>query len=410
MSHIEIITIGDELIEGRLVDTNAGLMSERLTAEGFDVVSHLSVGDNIRMISEALQSAAVRSDAVLVSGGLGPTSDDLTAVAAATAFGLPMARSPEALEHVRGFFRDRGRRMTENNEKQADLPGGCTLLPNPGGTALGFQLQDGDCRLYFMPGVPRELSHIFTQSVLPDLRSFLFGAAPVVATLKVFGKGESEVAHLLDGLEVDPASQVSLTVQYRATFPEIHVRLLVSGQEEPARAELTRLCDEARTRLGKYLFAVGGPIDETTFPDSVISRVRRAGVTFAVADGCTGGELSRLVSQTEDGAEVFAGAVVTPTAKALFTMLHGAENEVDFQRTAEVAADSVCERFGTSMGISVIGSPRRDDGSTSGALVVATSAAGRASSREFSFPVEPDRFRRLAAYVALAMLAQSLTR
>lgn len=408
VSHIEIITIGDELIEGRLVDTNAGLMSERLAAKGLTVISHLSVGDDLTRISAALRSAAARSDAVLVSGGLGPTSDDLTAVAAAAAFDLPIERSPEALEHVRRFFGDRGRRMTENNEKQADLPRGCALLPNPAGTAVGFRIRVGDCRLYFMPGVPRELERMFSEAVLPDLQTFLSGTPPLVSTLKVFGKGESEVAHMLDGLEADLTHDVELTVQYRATFPEIHVRLLVRGPEPSALAELDRLTADARHRIGKYVFAVGGPIVETTFPDAVVGQAQRAGVTIAISDGCTGGELSRLISRSEHAAEVFGGAVVASTPNVLSRLLQLADLDVLSAGGAEAAADRVRHQLGTSVGVAVAGRPLHGDGTISGELVVATSSGAGTASRALNFPVEADRFRRLAAYSALAMVARAI--
>jgi len=152
MPRIEILTIGDELIEGRLVDTNAGELSAKLTDLGFRATEHRSVGDDMDGMVEALRTSAGRADAVLVSGGLGPTGDDLTAAAAAAAFGLEIERSAEALEHTSRFFTERGREMPPTNEKQADLPAGCTILPNPEGTAVGFRLDVGSCRLYFMPG------------------------------------------------------------------------------------------------------------------------------------------------------------------------------------------------------------------------------------------------------------------
>jgi nicotinamide-nucleotide amidase len=201
MDRIEIITIGDELIEGRLVDTNACELSDKLTDLGLRAREHRSVGDDMDDMVEALRTAAARSQAVLVSGGLGPTSDDLTALAAARAFGLKIERSPEALEHTRRFFTERGREMAATNEKQADLPKGCTILPNPEGTAVGFRLDAGPCRLYFMPGVPRELRRMADESVLPDLRRRLTARPPCVASLKLFGLGESEVAQRLEGIE-----------------------------------------------------------------------------------------------------------------------------------------------------------------------------------------------------------------
>jgi nicotinamide-nucleotide amidase len=409
VSRIEIITIGDELIEGRLVDTNAGLMSARLADEGLTVVSHLSVGDDLERIADALRSAAGRSDAVLVSGGLGPTSDDLTAAAAAHAFELPIERAPEALAHVEAFFRDRGRRMSKNNEKQADLPQGCTLLPNPGGTAVGFRVRAGDCRLYFMPGVPRELEQMFSESVLPDLETYLTGEAPLVGTLKVFGKGESDVAQMLEGLDADPSTGVGIVVQYRATFPEIHVRLVAAGPQPAAKAELDRLTREASRRLGKYLFAAGGPRVETTFADAVAERARRAGVTVAVADGCTGGVLSSLLSRTEPGPDVFAGAVVAPVPDALPGLLELEGDHIKTVRMVELAADAVRRRLSASTGVAVVGTPRTGDGTEGGKLVAAVATDSGTSSRELGFPIDADRFRRLAAYVSLALLGQALT-
>ncbi len=413
MGHIEIITIGDELVEGRLVDTNAGLMSARLTDEGLGVARHTSVSDDLEVIAEVLRTAAARSDAVLVSGGLGPTSDDLTAEAAAAAFGLEVVCNPAALEHVRNFFADRGRRMSLNNEKQADLPAGCTLLPNPDGTATGFGLRIGDCRLYFMPGVPRELDHIFSETVLPDLRSFLSGSPPTVVTLKVFGKGESDVAQMLTGLENGVPDGARLTIQYRATFPEIHIRLLLQADDDfDGDSILEALERDAAERLGKYLFAIGGAHVETSFPQQVMNEARGAGISLSLAEGCTGGELARLVTGAACGDEVFVGGMVAPKPSALPALL-GVQSDAtgEFggidEPTAAAAADMVRARFDADVGLAVTGAPR-GGGSAAGTLIVAISTAGGTTHRRFDFPLEPDRFRRLAAYVALAMLRQTL--
>jgi len=414
VSHIEIITIGDELVEGRLVDTNAQLMSDRLTDEGYDVVSHLSISDKLAQIAEALQLAAGRSDAVLVSGGLGPTSDDLTAEAAAAAFGLSIEGSETALEHVRKFFADRGRRMSHTNEKQADLPSGCTLLPNPGGTATGFSLLVKDCRLYFMPGVPRELDGMFNRSVIPDLRTFLTGSPPKVATLKVFGKGESDVAQMLEGLEKEVPDGARLLVQYRATFPEIHVRLQIEGPDgNDLSAILEDVARNAAERLGKYVFASGGPRVDTSFPQRVIEDIQKAGLTLAVAEGCTGGEIARHLTNDDRGTHVFSGGVVAPDSSALPNLLEipctGNDSEAGTStRTTEAAAVAVRKLFAADLGLAVTGSPR-DSESSPGGLIVAVSSPDQTTSRRFDFPLEPDRFRRLAAYVALGLLHQTIT-
>jgi nicotinamide-nucleotide amidase len=412
VSRIEILTIGDELVEGRLVDTNAAELSERLTARGLGVVRHQSVGDDLQRIADALREAAGRSDAVLVSGGLGPTGDDLTAAAAAAAFGLPLRRIPEALDHVRRFFAERGRAMTDNNAKQADLPDGCTLLPNPEGTAVGFRLVDGGCRLYFMPGVPRELHRIFIDSVLPDLESFLQASPAAIATIKVFGKGESEVAQRLDGVDADLPDGVRLVIQYRATFPEIHVRFVASGHG--AEAVVEQLSERARQRLGHSAFAWGGAVVATTFADHVASSLRAAGHTLAAAEGCSGGELAALLSAAADSEEVFHGTVVASGRSAQRRML-GVEDEPaggpdTLPTSAEALARAARERFGADLGVATVGSVDGRDGQPPGTLVVAVATDREASSRSLLFPVDAERYRRLAAYVALALVVGSLER
>jgi len=413
-SRIEILTIGDELLDGRLVDTNAAELSEQLVAAGFPVVRHVSVGDDLEQVAEALRDAAERSDAVLVSGGLGPTGDDLTAAAAALAFGLPLTRCEEALDHVRRFFADRGRRMTANNEKQADLPAGSTLLPNPEGTAVGFRLRSGDCRLYFMPGVPRELARMFDDSVLPDLGTYLTPSPPAVATLKVFGKGESEVAQMLEGLEDELPPGARLIVQYRATFPEIHIRLLVRCESAAAAADIAaRLAEQARQRLGRYVFAWGGNRLATTFADHVVDRLRRAGSSLAAAEGCTGGELAALVCSAAGAEDVFRGSVVVADRVAQGTLFGFDDASAEGQGAlsagvAEALARAVRERLAADLGVAAVGSPTGGEGFAPGALSVAVADHRGSTSRELLFPVDAERFRRLAAYAALAAAVRSL--
>ena len=316
MPRIEIITIGDELIDGRLVDTNAGELSAKLTDLGFHTTEHRSVGDDMDGMVEALRTAAARADAVLVSGGLGPTGDDLTALAAAAAFGLEIARFEEALDHTRRFFTVRGREMPPNNAKQADLPSGCTILPNPEGTAVGFRLDAGSCRLYFMPGVPRELRRMADDSILPDLMDRLTASPPMVASLKIFGKGESEVAQLLDGIGDGVPDGMKLVVQYRATFPEIHVRLVIEGGDHSAAAAvLDRLTDDAQRRLGHHVFAVGGPCLNIDYPSWAAATIVEAGLSVAAAEIASAGALAKLLGTSDAGRRSRCPEGSTPTGE-----------------------------------------------------------------------------------------------
>lgn len=384
MGHIEIVTIGDELVEGRLIDTNAGELSERLTREGFTVARHLSVGDRRDHIIAVLRECAGRADAVVVTGGLGPTTDDLTAACAAEAFGRDLVRFPDALDHVRRFFAERSRPMAPTNEKQADLPAGATILPNPNGTAVGFRLQAEGCGLYFMPGVPRELHPMFEASVLPALRAHVQREAPQVATLKVFGMGESDVGQSLQGLGDDLEPPARLKVQYRATFPEIQVRLLLYGmQGETATRRLQGLADDAHRRLGGHVFALS---EETSFAQLVVDELRRKGATLAICEGFTAGQVTLLLHGAEHASEVFAGGEVAA--------LPGDD--------AETAATSIRQRRGATLGLGVVLGEQGDT------FTVAVASAAGVSRRDLRFPLDTARLRRLAAYVALAQVRQAL--
>ena len=398
MPRIEILTIGDELVEGRLVDSNAGELSAMLADLGLSVAAHASVGDDLDEMVRALREAAGRSDAVLVSGGLGPTSDDLTAVAAAEAFGLEVVRSPEALEHTRRFFADRGRAMAPSNEKQADLPAGSAILPNPEGTAVGFRLDAGSCRLYFMPGVPRELRRMAAESVLPDLVRRLAASPPLVATLKLFGRGESDVAQDLLGLEAAVADGVRLTIQYRASFPEIHLRLVLRDGERSATPEmLEALADDARRRLGRHVFAVGGAILDTDFPAHAAAVLAGHGLHLAAAEVASAGRLDDLLALTGDGARCLAGGLVAPREAVLAEQL-GLDTT-----DAGAIARAVRERFGADLGVAVLGSAAGGDGRPPGTLVIAAATATAAVRRELCFPIDADRFQLLAAYGGLQL-------
>ncbi len=414
MSRIEIVTVGDELVEGRLVDTNAGSISDRLFRRGLRVAQHVSVGDDRSDIVRVLREAAERADAVVVTGGLGPTSDDLTAVAAAEAFGRDVVRVAEALEHVQRFFAGRGREMSPNNAKQADLPDGCTILPNPLGTAVGFRLDAGRCRLYFLPGVPQELEGMVTGSVLPDLATRVSTRRVRLATLKVFGRGESDVAQTLDGLEEGLPDGCRLLIQYRATFPEIHVRLVLAGTAAD-ESTLERLLAAARGRIGRHVFAAGVGEVGTSFPETVAAALGAERATVALAEGCSAGEASALLTAAVGGSSVLAGGVVVADRTRAASILGREELQTcDWPSAAAagILAAGVRSAYGATWGAATLGvagdeAPRGD--ARPGQLWVGVAGADGSRHRALRFPVEGARFRRLAAYVALGMVARAMS-
>ena len=385
MGRIEVVTIGDELVEGRLVDTNAGWMSARLADAGLAVARHTSVGDDRGEIVAALREAAGRSTAVLVSGGLGPTTDDLTARCAAEAARLAVERHPAALAHVETFFAARGRRMSPNNGQQADLPAGCDLLPNPNGTAVGFRVELGRCGLWFMPGVPRELEAMVSDYVLPQLLARLTPDPPLVATLKVFGLGESEVGQRLDGLESGIEPPARLLIQYRATFPEIHVRLVLRGGDG---GQLDGLREGAARRLGEHVFAAGGATVETGFAAAAVARLVARGVRVGLAESLTSGRAATLLAESAEADAVLAGGEV------------GAFPPAD----CEARAESIRRRLGATHGLAVAGDP------AAGEVRIAVASESGTTSRELHYPIDAERLRTLAAYAALALLVRTLQR
>ena len=190
----EILTIGDELLRGEIVDTNKSLLSEQLLGLDIETHYHTSVRDDPADMIDAFRRAAERSDIVLVSGGLGPTRDDLTSAVLAKAFGRAHRLDPAVLETIRAFFRSVGREMTENNAQQAWFPEGSEVLPNPIGTAPGFMLEQGRALFFCMPGVPRELERMLREQVLPRIAARRGGGQVVRARLlRTFGMGESSL-------------------------------------------------------------------------------------------------------------------------------------------------------------------------------------------------------------------------
>ncbi len=392
MSRIEILTVGDELVEGRLTDTNAGVMSGRLGDVGLAVVRHTSVGDDVGELVAVLREIAGRADALLISGGLGPTTDDLTTEAVAAAFGRELVRNPEAVAHLEAFFSGRGRPMSPNNLKQADLPDGATLIANPRGTAVGFRLDAGACRLYSMPGVPREMEGMLDDTVIPDLVGRLPGDAPRIATLKLFGLGESDAGHRLEGLGAACSAGSRLTVQYRASFPEIQVRLVLRGGSDDA---LAALVEHARARLGHHVYAAGGARCDVTLADVTAAALESAGVTVAVADAYAGGRAAGMLAAAPRGAIVLGGALLAPGRGHLARLLES--SSID----AVSAAARVADRLGTTLGAAIV--PDADDVP----VIAVASPGGTPLERRLDFPFDRPRMRVIAAWALLALLRRA---
>ncbi len=249
---LEIFSQGEELVTGQIVDTNAAWLSQQVVDCGFTVTRHTAVGDNMLGLVALLVDIAQRADCCICTGGLGPTSDDLTAMAVAEAFDLPLTFDAQAYEQIARFFANRYREMPDSNRKQAMLPQGAERIDNHWGTAPGFSLKYGRCWFVFLPGVPMEMKHLFQEQILPSL-SQRFALRPgSLITFKTFGLGESAIQELIKVIEIP----LSVQLGFRAGTDDVHIKLLFPT--DYPKQGLVSLIAEFSDRLGDFVFAIDG--------------------------------------------------------------------------------------------------------------------------------------------------------
>jgi len=303
--NVATLSIGDELVFGEVIDTNAAVIGAALHDHGLKVRRHMTVGDAETEIIDALLALAGASDAVIVSGGLGPTSDDITARAAARATGNRLVRNETALAHLQGMAEKLGSDNLPLNEKQAFLPARATVIPNPVGTACGFLLNHEGRFFAFLPGVPGEMARMLHETVIPFLLARVKRQRVLrTGTLKVFGPSEARVNELLHGL-VQPGTGVSLA--YGITFPEIFVKVRAEGDDPRLVAEaLEGTRGEARKRLKAFIYAE----DDGSMDSEVARLCGEKGITLSLAESCTGGLLAKRITDVAGSSAYFLGGVV----------------------------------------------------------------------------------------------------
>ncbi|MDO9168098.1 MAG: molybdopterin-binding protein [Methylobacter sp.] len=249
---LEIFSQGEEIVTGQTVDTNAAWLSEHAVNMGFTVTRHTAVGDKLDDLIALLREISIRADCCICSGGLGPTSDDLTAGAVAKAFDLPLEYDAVAFEQIKRFFALRNREMPDSNRKQAMFPKGAERIDNAWGTAPGFSLQAGRCWFAFVPGVPTEMRHLFLESIQPTLASRFLLHPDKLVTIRTLGIGESAIQQRIGAIELPDHVQLG----FRASPDDVQTKLLFP-QNYP-EAAITTLVDKVAAALGDYVFAIDG--------------------------------------------------------------------------------------------------------------------------------------------------------
>jgi nicotinamide-nucleotide amidase len=351
---IEIICTGDEVLTGKIVNSNFSYMSQKLEDVGLAVGWGTTVGDDRETLLRAFMQAAERADAVIVNGGLGPTVDDLSQEVAAQAAGCELVLSEDWLTRMEDFFRRRSRVMPPNNRKQAMLPQTAEVIDNPIGTACGFAVDIGKARFFFTPGVPRELKRMLEEQVVPRLlaRSGLQTAIHL-KRFHSYGLGESHVDALLTGVEaLVPDGSVKLG--FRAHYPQLETKLTVRGTDkDDVRAKLAPVEAEVRKRLGNFILAE----DEQTLEGVVVAELTKRGATLAIAETFTSGQISARVGALSGAEKVFRRGVVARELAALWSAvaLDAAPPAGELTReTAEAVARATQQSTGATHALAVL--------------------------------------------------------
>lgn len=332
---IEVICTGDEVLTGKIVNTNFTYITQKLEDHGLSVKWETTVGDDREDLLQAFRAAGERADAVIVNGGLGPTVDDLSQEVAAQASGVELELHEGWLSRMQEMFARRGRTMSPNNVKQAMLPAGAELIDNRVGTACGFGVTIGKARFYFTPGVPRELRPMLEREILPRLlqRS---GTQAVIHLKRFhsFGLGESHVDALLGGV-LALAPEGSVKLGFRAHYPQLETKLTVRGLDQAdVAAKLAPVEQEVRRRIGNFILAE----DDDTLEGVVLSLLTERGATLSVAETLTGGQVAARLAALPGAERVFRRGTVACSGSDLAAALCMNEGLPDGTPTAALAA------------------------------------------------------------------------
>ncbi|MCL6330028.1 nicotinamide mononucleotide deamidase-related protein YfaY [Pectobacterium carotovorum subsp. carotovorum] len=282
MLRVEMLCTGDEVLHGQIIDTNAAWLADYLFQQGLPMTSRMTVGDDLNALVTAITQRSQVADILIVNGGLGPTSDDLSALAAATAAGEGLVEHAEWLARMEAFFAERGRVMAPSNRKQAQIPASAEMVDNPVGTACGFALQLNKCLMFFTPGVPSEFKVMVDQQIMPRLRErFAVADAPLCLRLTTFGRSESDLASQLDGMALPPG----VVLGYRSSMPIIELKLTGPAAQQE---NMEQLWETVRTVAGENTIFEG----TEGLPAQLARRLAERDMTLAVSEHFTAGLLN----------------------------------------------------------------------------------------------------------------------
>ncbi len=410
---IEILTTGDEILTGAVVDTNSAHIAQALKEIGLLGVRHSCVGDDMNHLVSTLQEIAIRADVAVVTGGLGPTTDDITAEAAAKSAGVELVLNRSALRSVEDYFRTRNRSTSSSNKKQALLPFGAEAIYNPVGTAPGFTLKIERCLFYFLPGVPFEMHRMLSDSVLPSIETLRGGRGELrrVKTISTFGLTESATGERMKGFS---AEFPGIKLGFRAKFPEIQIKLYGSGKDSETIDKLMNKATESvLKKIGENVFSVDGMSMEAVVGGLLTEKK----ATLAVAESCTGGLISHMLTNIPGSSKYFLLSGITYSNDAKTKLLDVSPDIINqfgavHEKTAKKMAEGVRRIAGATYGLAVTGIAGPDGGTDDkpvGTVCLGLADARSARGFRFYFPFNNrSRNKKIFAMKALDILRREL--
>jgi nicotinamide-nucleotide amidase len=399
---VEVVAVGTELLLGQIVNGNAASIGSSMADAGFDAHFQQVVGDNVERIASSIRLATSRADAVVVTGGIGPTPDDLTREGLCAATGRAMVRDPEYVKRLERRFADAGREMPESNLRQADHPEGAELLLNPKGTAPGLALLHDGVWIFVVPGVPQEMEFLVRTEILPRLRT-QSGTSEVLVSrvLRSWGVAEAKVGEML----ADLTEVRNPSVAFLASSGEIKVRITAKAEDaERAAALIAPVEAEVRTRLGSAVFGQ----DEASIEPVVHAALAERGWTIGTAESATGGLVAARLTSVPGASERFRGAIVSYATDLKHRLLDVGDAILDEVVTEEVAlamARGARRRLEVDVAVSVTGSAGPDPQERPvGTMVIAVATPEGERARTMRFPGDRERVRTYASTAALQLV------
>ena len=403
---IEFIFVGTELLLGNIVNTNAAFLSEKCAALGLSCYFQTVVGDNEARLTEVLERAIERSDVVLLSGGLGPTEDDLTKETAAKVCGRALVMHEPSREMLKRFFETRGIELTDNNWKQAMIPEGAIVLDNPNGTAPGVIIETEYAKVILLPGPPNELCPMFEASVAP----YLSGSTSLTIcsrTVKICGVGESKAETVIKDL-ID--AQTNPTLATYAKTGEVHIRVTASASDGKEAMKLIKpVVKELKSRFGKAVYSTE---EEITLEKAVVDLLADRGLTLTCAESCTGGLLSGRIINVPGVSDVYKAGFVTYSDKAKHRLL-GVKKSTLKQygavspETAQEMAKGAARAAHADVAVSITGIAGPDGGTQDkpvGLVYIGCSVQGKVTVKKYQFFGNRNKVRESTVAAALTLL------